>query len=48
MDFHVTGNKPVDQEIDDYIEFFNEQCPAYSLGYLTPKQYKDSFSPSVV
>ena len=48
MDFHVTGDKPVDQEIDEYIEFFNEQRPAYSLGYLTPKQYKDSFAPSVV
>jgi transposase InsO family protein len=48
MDFHVTGDKPVDQEIDEYIKFFNEQRPAYSLGYLTPKQYKDSFSPSVV
>ena len=48
MDFHVTGDKPVDQKIDDYIEFFNEQRQAYSPGYLTPKQYKDSFSPSVV
>jgi len=37
-----------EQEIDEYIEFFNEQRPAYSLGYLTPKQYKDSFAPSVV
>ena len=48
MDFHVTGEKPVYQEIDDYIQFFNEQRPAYSLGYLTPKQYKDSFALPVV
>ena len=48
MDFHVTGEKPVDKEIDEYIEFFNEQRPAYSLGYLTPKQYKDSFATPVV
>ena len=48
MDFHVTGEKPVNQEIDDYIQFFNEQRPAYSLGYLTPKQYKDSFASPVV
>ena len=48
MDFHVTGEKPVCQEIDDYIQFFNEQRPAYSLGYLTPKQYKDSFALPVV
>ena len=48
MDFHVTGEKSVNQEIDDYIQFFNEQRPAYSLGYLTPKQYKDSFASPVV
>lgn len=33
MDFHVTGDKPVDQKIDDYIEFFNEQRQAYSPGF---------------
>ena len=44
MDFHVAGEKPVDQEIDEYIVFFNEQRPAYSLGYLTPKQYKERFA----
>jgi len=45
MDFHVTGEKPVTQEVDEYVRFFNEERPAYSLGYLTPKQYKDGFSP---
>lgn len=40
-DFHVTGEKPVEQEIDEYIAFFNEERPAYSLNYLTPKQYKE-------
>ena len=44
MDFHVTGEKPIKQEIDEYITFFNEQRPAYSLGYLTPKQYKDNYA----
>ena len=39
MDFHVTGDDNVEKEVDDYIVFFNEQRPAYSLGYLTPKQY---------
>ena len=43
MDMHITGERPVKQEIDDYIVFFNEQRPAYSLGYLTPKQYRDSY-----
>lgn len=39
MDFHVTGERPVDVEIDEYITFFNEERPAYALNYLTPKQY---------
>ena len=39
-DFHVTGERPVEEEVDDYIVFFNEERPAYSLGYLTPKQFK--------
>ncbi len=45
MDLHVTGEKSVDEEIDEYIIFFNEKRPAYSLGYLTPKQYKERFAP---
>jgi transposase InsO family protein len=40
-DFHVTGEKPVEQEIVEYIAFFNEERPAYSLNYLTPKQYRE-------
>ena len=43
MDLHVTGEKPVKEEIDDYIVFFNEERPAYSLNYLTPLQYKESY-----
>ena len=46
MDLHVTGEKPIKQEIDEYITFFNEQRPAYSLGYLTPKQYRERLSQS--
>jgi putative transposase len=48
MDFHVTGNECIDQEIDDYIVFFNQQRPAYSLNYLTPQQYRERFAPSRV
>ncbi len=40
-DLHVTGKRPVAEEIEDYIVFFNEQRPSYSLGYLTPKQYRE-------
>ena len=47
MDLHVTGERPVQNEIDDYILFFNEQRPAYSLNYLTPKQYRESNSATI-
>lgn len=40
MDLHVVGDN-VQQEVDDYIVFFNKQRPAYSLGYLTPQQYRE-------
>ena len=46
MDLHVTGEQPVKSEIDQYIRFFNEQCPAHSLNYLTPKQYRECYSPN--
>lgn len=39
LDFHLVGND-VEQEIEAYIKFFNEERPAYSLNYLTPKQYR--------
>ena len=43
MDLHITGEKEIPQEIDEYITFFNEERPAYSLNYLTPKQYKEAY-----
>lgn len=43
MDFHVTGEGSVEQEVNDYIHFFNEERPAYALNYLTPKQYRESY-----
>jgi len=39
-DFHVTGDEPVEKEIDEYIRFFNTERPAYSLNYLTPQEYR--------
>ncbi len=39
-DLHITGEQSIQKEIADYIMFFNEERPAYSLNYLTPKQYK--------
>lgn len=46
-DFHVTENEGIEQEIDDYILFFNEQRPAYSLNYLTPLQYRGRYAPDI-
>lgn len=42
MDFHVTGEKPIAEEVAEYVQFFNTMRPAYSLGYLTPEQYRES------
>lgn len=41
-DFHIAG-KNIKEEIDAYIKFFNEERPAYSLSYMTPKQYKELY-----
>ncbi|MDO5140624.1 MAG: IS3 family transposase [Eubacteriales bacterium] len=35
-DFHIMSNENIEREVTDYIVFFNEECPAYSLNYLTP------------
>lgn len=44
MDLHVSGNGNVQQEVAEYITFFNEERPAYALNYLTPKQFRESYS----
>ena len=43
-DLHVTGNRPVKEEVDEYITFFNEERPAYALNYMTPVQYREIFA----
>ncbi len=43
VDLHVTQEGDTVREIADYIRFFNEQRPAYTLNYLTPKKYKESY-----
>lgn len=45
-DFHITSADDVPGQISDYIRFFNEERPAYTLGYLTPKQYRERFATS--
>ena len=39
-DLHITSNENIADEVSDYIRFYNEERPAYSLSYLTPKQYR--------
>ena len=43
IDLHVTGDEPVEKQVDEYIRFFNEERPAYALNYLTPKQYRELY-----
>lgn len=42
-DFNIKDSLDVEQSINDYIFFFNNARPSFSLSYLTPKQYKDKF-----
>ena len=46
MDLHVTGKRSVKKEIDDYIVFFNEQRPSYTLNYMTPVQFRLMYAPT--
>jgi len=43
-DFHISSNETVVSDIAKYIVFFNEERPAYSLNYLTPKQYREYYN----
>ena len=43
-DLHLTSNENIENEIREYIVFYNEERPAYSLNYLTPKQYREYYA----
>ena len=43
-DLHVTSNDKIEEEIKEYVRFYNEERPAYSLSYMTPKQYKEFYA----
>jgi len=47
-DFHVSDNENIIQEVANYITFYNEERPAYSLNYLTPKQYREYYANSTM
>ena len=44
-DFKIKESDDPILTIKNYILFFNEERPSYSLNYLTPKQFKELFSP---
>lgn len=44
LDFHIENVDCIEEFIPEYIKFFNEERPAYSLKYLTPKQYKELYT----
>lgn len=43
LDFHLSDCDDVPAFIEDYIRYFNEERPAYSLRYLTPKAYREKY-----
>ena len=47
-DLHITENEYIQEQVAAYIEFYNEQRPAYSLNYLTPKQYREYYADSTM
>jgi len=42
-DFKITESDNVLKSIGEYVIFFNNERPAYALGYKTPKQVKDEY-----
>lgn len=44
-DFDIKHSDNVQSSIDEYIFFFNTARPSFSLNYLTPKQFKEKFTP---
>lgn len=47
-DLHITKNENIQEQVAAYIMFYNEQRPAYSLNYLTPKQYREYYADSTM
>lgn len=47
-DLHITKNENIQEQVASYIMFYNEQRPAYSLNYLTPKQYREYYADSTL
>lgn len=44
-DFKIKEKEDPIKCVEDYIFFFNNERPSYSLNYLTPNQFKQLFTP---
>lgn len=42
-DFKILDEEDPIQCVKNYIEFFNNERPAYCLGYMTPSEYKQVY-----
>lgn len=42
-DFKLKESDDVKKSVEEYIQYFNKQRPAYALNYLTPKQFKEKY-----
>ena len=40
LDFKLKESNDVEQTIKDYVHYYNNERPAYSLKYKTPIQFK--------
>ena len=40
LDFHLSDSDDVRRDIENYIYYYNNHRPAYSLNYKTPLQFK--------
>ena len=40
IDFDLKNSDDVEQTIKDYVVYYNNERPAYSLNYKTPTQFK--------
>ena len=43
VDFRLSKSHDVYRSIKEYVEYFNNQRPCYSLGYDTPARYYDKY-----
>lgn len=43
LDFNINSSLDIFKQIDDYINYFNNERPQAALNYLTPTQFKQLY-----